>query len=221
MDRGAWWAIFHRLTKSWTQLKWLAYTSTHMWTLNYGMYDLVPLPGIEPRPLHWEHRVVGIQGSPLTPLFLRWSEPWYPYASQAGLCLPFMSQLGHRVPRGAQVDTCVLWVSLPHIVPGLPLFFCWSGSIFLPQAPLKAAALGNDMYDITYIFKMSLWLLCGTWRKGSQSGSREISRGSCGCPAETWWFGPRRWPWKYFYLLDYKLQEGSELCLEYLGILSF
>ena len=24
MDRGAWWAIVHRVTKSWTQLKWLS-----------------------------------------------------------------------------------------------------------------------------------------------------------------------------------------------------
>ena len=30
MDRGAWWATVHRVTKSWTQLKWLTtHTHTH------------------------------------------------------------------------------------------------------------------------------------------------------------------------------------------------
>ena len=41
----------------------------------------------------------------------------------------------------------------------------------------------------------------------------ETSRASCGGSGERWWLGPRRWPWKYFFLLDYKLQEGSELSL--------
>ena len=33
MDRGAWWATVHRVTKSWTQLKWLT-THTHTHTHN-------------------------------------------------------------------------------------------------------------------------------------------------------------------------------------------
>ena len=35
MDRGAWWATVHRVTKSWTQLKWLTtHTHTHTHTHN-------------------------------------------------------------------------------------------------------------------------------------------------------------------------------------------
>ena len=33
MDRGAWWATVHVVTKSWTQLKWLS-VHTHAWTLS-------------------------------------------------------------------------------------------------------------------------------------------------------------------------------------------
>ena len=31
MDRGAWWAAVHGVTKSWTRLKWLS-THMHTWT---------------------------------------------------------------------------------------------------------------------------------------------------------------------------------------------
>ena len=45
--------------------------SCSIWTLSFGMWDPIPWPGIEPRPLHWEHRVLatGPQGKPLSFLF--------------------------------------------------------------------------------------------------------------------------------------------------------
>ena len=33
MDRGAWWAIVHKVTKSWTRLRWLG-TCAHKYTQN-------------------------------------------------------------------------------------------------------------------------------------------------------------------------------------------
>ena len=42
--------------------------SCSMWTVSYDMWDRVPWPGIQPRPLHWEHRVLatGPPGKSLT-----------------------------------------------------------------------------------------------------------------------------------------------------------
>ena len=43
--------------------------------LSYGMQDLIPWPGIEPRPPHWEHRVLatGPPGKSSSWLF---NTPW-------------------------------------------------------------------------------------------------------------------------------------------------
>ena len=42
--------------------------SCGMQTSSWGMWDLVPQSGIEPGPLHWEHRVLatGLPGEPLS-----------------------------------------------------------------------------------------------------------------------------------------------------------
>ena len=81
MDRGAWRAAVHGVTKSQTRLRPLSMhaapwvlvgscgsfiNSCGMWTLNRGMWDLVPPPGVEPRPpafgawslSHWTSREV-------------------------------------------------------------------------------------------------------------------------------------------------------------------
>ena len=76
MDRGAWWAIVHRVTESQTGLKWLSmlehlylsvclsvYLSIYLLLL-MACRMLVPLPGVEPGPLavkvwspnHWTTR---------------------------------------------------------------------------------------------------------------------------------------------------------------------
>lgn len=46
--------------------------SCGLWTLSHGMWDLVPGPGLNPAPLHWEHKSwpLGHQRSPNGPFFL-------------------------------------------------------------------------------------------------------------------------------------------------------
>ena len=84
MDRGAWLATSHRVAKSQIWLKQLSthiYTHTHthiyvciykdykviilfiylaVLSLNCSMWGLVPWPGINPGPLHWERKVLAI-----------------------------------------------------------------------------------------------------------------------------------------------------------------
>ena len=61
MDRGAWWAMVHGVTKSWTQLKWLSrqhviakhlslYFCCCCWPHHVACEILVPWPGIKPVP---------------------------------------------------------------------------------------------------------------------------------------------------------------------------
>ena len=58
MDRGAWWAIVYRVTKSWTQLKQLS-THTQMHNLSSKTKDQTHAPCMEAWSLnHWTARRV-------------------------------------------------------------------------------------------------------------------------------------------------------------------
>ena len=58
MDRGAWWAIVHRVTKSWTQLKQLS-THTQMYKLSSQTKDQTHASYMEAWSLnHWTAREV-------------------------------------------------------------------------------------------------------------------------------------------------------------------
>ena len=58
MDRGAWWALVHRVTKTWTQLKQLS-NHTHMHNLSSQTKDQTHAPCMEAWSLnHWAAREV-------------------------------------------------------------------------------------------------------------------------------------------------------------------
>ena len=59
--------------------------SCDTWTLSCSMWDLVPLPGIEPRPLHWKHGVLATRppGKSLLVLFSSETETVWASCGQA------------------------------------------------------------------------------------------------------------------------------------------
>ena len=44
MDRGAWWAVVHRVAQSWTQLSYEAHNHPHLPTGDLGLISALSLP---------------------------------------------------------------------------------------------------------------------------------------------------------------------------------